>query len=53
MFIKQPGRSHSQAQYESPTGLGLIPIVILTAILFLSLGDYRHLDPETGEPLAR
>jgi len=28
MFIKHPGRSHSEAQYESPTGLGLIPMVI-------------------------
>ncbi len=28
MFIKHPGMSQSQAQYESPTGLGLIPMVI-------------------------
>lgn len=30
----------------------LIPLFILTAALFLALGSYRHLDPETGLPMA-
>ncbi|MDE8653805.1 MFS transporter [Novosphingobium album (ex Liu et al. 2023)] len=31
--------------------MGLIPLFILTAILFLTLGSYRDLDPETGQPI--
>jgi predicted MFS family arabinose efflux permease len=30
----------------------LIPLFVITAILFLSLGSYRHLDPVTGQPMA-
>ncbi|MDG2004878.1 MAG: MFS transporter [Novosphingobium sp.] len=30
----------------------LFPLFVLTAILFLALGNYRHLDPETGIPMA-
>ncbi len=30
----------------------LIPLFVLTAIMFATLGSYRHLDPETGQPLA-
>jgi len=30
----------------------IMPVLVVTAMLFLSLGDYRHLDPETGEPLS-
>ncbi|MEZ5744744.1 MAG: MFS transporter [Sphingomonadaceae bacterium] len=29
----------------------LLPMFVLTAVLFLMLGDYRNLDHETGEPL--
>lgn len=32
--------------------IALIPIFVLTAILFATLGDYRNLDQETGEPLS-
>jgi MFS family permease len=31
--------------------IALIPLFIATAALFLSLGSYRHLDPETGQPM--
>lgn len=31
----------------------LFPLFVLTAILFLAMGNYRHLDPETGLPMAR
>ena len=30
----------------------LLPLFAITAVLFLTLGDYRSLDPDTGEPLA-
>lgn len=30
--------------------VALIPLFVLTAILFLTLGSYRHLDSETGQP---
>jgi len=30
----------------------LLPLFVVTAALFLSLGSYRHLDPETGLPMA-
>lgn len=29
----------------------LLPLFLITAGLFLALGDYRKLDPETGQPL--
>lgn len=36
-----------------PVLVGLIPVLIVTAALFLSLGSYRHLDAETGLPMAQ
>ncbi len=30
--------------------VGLIPLFLITAILFLAMGNYRHLDPVTGRP---
>jgi len=29
----------------------LLPLFVLTAVLFLALGNYRNLDPETGVPV--
>ena len=31
--------------------IGIIPPLLIAAILFLTLGDYRQLDEETGQPL--
>ena len=34
-----------------PVLVVLVPAFVVTAILFLALGEYRHLDPESGKPL--
>lgn len=32
--------------------IALIPLFAITAVLFFFMGSYRHLDPDTGRPLA-
>jgi len=32
--------------------IALIPLCVITAVLLLALGSYRHLDPETGVPMS-